>query len=91
VAVTDLETDRAVIDVGRIDPVKQEIVSQHLVLEDGQLTSYPVKLRYAWPAELDLMARVAGLRLRDRWAGWSGEPFTSSSPGHISIYERVGT
>ena len=43
---------------------------------------------YAWPAELDLMARLAGLRLRDRWAGWRREPFTSLSRAHVSVYEK---
>jgi hypothetical protein len=48
----------------------------------------PTFLRYAWPAELDLMARLAGLRLRDRWAGWRREPFTASAEKHVSVYER---
>ena len=49
---------------------------------------YPVVTRYAWPAELDLMARLAGLYLEQRWAGWSGEPFTADSPSHVSVYRR---
>jgi len=48
-----------------------------------------VFLRYAYPAELDLMARLAGLRLRNRWGGWHKEPFTSDSRGHVSVYERA--
>ena len=50
---------------------------------------YPGRLRYAWPSELDLMARLAGLRLRHRWADWRRSPFTSQSPSHVSIYERL--
>ena len=50
---------------------------------------FPVKVRFSWPGELDLMARLAGLRLRERWGGWQREPFTSDSPIHISIYERA--
>jgi hypothetical protein len=46
------------------------------------------ELRYAWPAELDLMARIAGLRLLHRWAGWWREPFTSLSASHVSVYEK---
>jgi hypothetical protein len=46
-------------------------------------------MRYAWPAELDLMARLAGLSLRERWGGWRQEPFTRASPQHVSIYERA--
>jgi hypothetical protein len=49
---------------------------------------YPVVCRYAWPCELDLMARLAGLRLKDRWGGWNQEPFTSSSRSHVSVYGR---
>jgi hypothetical protein len=49
---------------------------------------YPIVTRYAWPSELDLMARIAGLRLHDRWAGWNREPFTAASGRHISVYGR---
>jgi hypothetical protein len=48
----------------------------------------PVVQRYAWPSELDLMARIAGLRLKSRWGGWEREPFTSSSSAHVSVYGR---
>jgi hypothetical protein len=46
-------------------------------------------MRYAWPAELDLMARLAGMRLEQRWGGWSGETFTGLSPAHVSVYEKL--
>lgn len=49
---------------------------------------YPVVARYAWPSELDLMARIAGLRLKERWAGWNREPFNSASSRHVSVYGR---
>jgi hypothetical protein len=49
----------------------------------------PGVLRYAWPAELDLMARMAGLRLRERWGGWRREPFTADSPTHVPVYEQA--
>ena len=49
---------------------------------------YPIVSRYAWPSELDLMARIAGLRLKDRWGGWNREPFTSTSSTHVSVYGR---
>jgi hypothetical protein len=45
-------------------------------------------VRYVWPSELDLMARLAGLRLRDRWAGWNREPFTTDSRSHVSVWEK---
>jgi hypothetical protein len=50
---------------------------------------YPVRLRYVWPSELDLMARLAGLTLRDRWGGWDRQPFTAASTNHVSVYERA--
>jgi len=88
VAVTDLEVDKAKLDLARLDPTAQEITSQHVVLEDGSVTTYPVKLRYAWPSELDLMARLAGLRLRERWSGWDRKPFGAGSGQHVSVYEK---
>jgi len=45
---------------------------------------------YAWPSELDLMAQLAGLRLRDRWAGWNREPFTTDSYSHVSVWQKPG-
>jgi SAM-dependent methyltransferase len=70
------------------DVVTQRLTSNHFVVDDGQVSSYPVDGRYAWPAELDLMARIAGLRLRERWAGWKREPFTSLSRSHVSVYQK---
>jgi SAM-dependent methyltransferase len=70
------------------DVVTQRFSSQHYVLVDGRIETFPVELRYAWPAELDLMARLAGLSLQDRWAGWQREPFTSLSRAHVSVYEK---
>jgi SAM-dependent methyltransferase len=52
----------------------------------GEYTSFP--FRYVWPAELDLMAQLAGMRLRERWDGWTREPFTSESRQHVSIWEK---
>ena len=70
------------------DVVTQRFISQHYVFTDAGVESFPVELRYAWPAELDLMARLAGLTLQQRWAGWQREPFTSLSRAHVSIYEK---
>ena len=70
------------------DVVTQRASSQHFVFEEGRVKAFPVDFRYAWPAELDLMARIAGLRLRDRWAGWRREPFTAMSGSHVSVYEK---
>ena len=70
------------------DVVTQRLSGQHYYFEDGALRPSPIELRYAWPAEFDLMARLAGMRLEHRWAGWSREPFTGLSPSHVSVYER---
>jgi SAM-dependent methyltransferase len=70
------------------DVVTQRFSSQHFYLVDGRVEAFPVQFRYAWPAELDLMARLAGMRLRDRWAGWQREPFTAVSSAHVSVYEK---
>ena len=70
------------------DVVTQRFSSQHFYIVDGRLEAFPVEFRYAWPAELDLMARLAGLRLQDRWAGWQREPFTSLSQAHVSVYAK---
>jgi SAM-dependent methyltransferase len=70
------------------DVVTQRFSSQHFYIVDGRLEAFPVEFRYAWPSELDLMARLAGMRLQDRWANWQREPFTALSPSHVSVYEK---
>jgi SAM-dependent methyltransferase len=88
VVVTDLDVDKAKLDLASLDPVTQQVATQHVVLEQGRVTMYPVKLRFAWPSELDLMARLAGLRLRERWRDWDRRPFGSSSGQHVSVWQR---
>ena len=56
--------------------------------EDGGFRERSIPFRYVWPSELDLMARIAGMRLRDRWAGWHAEPFTAESSSHVSVWEK---
>jgi hypothetical protein len=70
------------------DVVTQRLTSNHFVVDDGRVSAFPVEGRYAWPSELDLMARLAGMRLRDRWGGWNREAFTSLSRSHVSIDEK---
>jgi SAM-dependent methyltransferase len=86
--VTVVETDRVLLDASRHDPVRQRIDSAHVVIGDGGVRMYPVNLRYAFPSELDLMARLAGLELKERWGGWHREPFSASSLRHVSVYGR---
>jgi len=70
------------------DVVTQRLSGQHYHLDDGRIEASPTEMRYAWPAELDLMARLAGMRLEHRWAGWRREPFTALSPSHVSVYAK---
>jgi SAM-dependent methyltransferase len=70
------------------DVVTQRLGGQHYYFVDGRVQASPTEMRYAWPAELDLMARLAGMRLQNRWAGWRREPFTALSPSHVSVYEK---
>jgi SAM-dependent methyltransferase len=89
VAAVEVETDRIRLEASLHDPVQQRVMSQHVVLSEQGIRLYPVQVRYAWPSELDLMARLAGLQLRDRWAGWAQEPFTATSGNHVSVYSRA--
>ncbi len=73
------------IDAGRLDAATQRVSTSHVVIGEAGTRIYPVELRYAWPSELDLMARLAGLHLRDRWGGWKQEPFTGEGK-HVSVY-----
>ena len=81
--------DSAVIEVSVHDKLQQRVTTQVITL-DGQGTHLrPVTLRYSWPAELDLMADRAGLRLTERHADWNRQPFTSTSDSHVSVYQRT--
>jgi SAM-dependent methyltransferase len=70
------------------DVVTQRFSSQHYVFDEDGIQAFPVEFRYAWPSELDLMARIAGLTLQNRWAGWRREEFTSLSRAHVSVYAK---
>ena len=66
----------------------QGLISHHYWMEDGKLEVFAAPFRYVWPAELDLMARLAGMSLRERWSSWNREPFTSDSRQHVSVWEK---
>jgi SAM-dependent methyltransferase len=83
-----IEVDHVRLDVGRHDPCAQMLDESHVSLSRSGVNVFPIVCRYAWPSELDLMARIAGLRLVDRWGGWKNEPFTSTSQRHVSVYGR---
>jgi SAM-dependent methyltransferase len=74
--------------VDEYDVATQGLVSHHFDLVDGRFELVSMPFRYVWPAELDLMAQLAGMTLRERWAGWRREPFTSESRKHVSVWEK---
>ncbi|MGQ0615237.1 MAG: class I SAM-dependent DNA methyltransferase [Planctomycetaceae bacterium] len=83
-----IEVDEVRLDLLRHDPATQRLEESHVSLSAARVRLDPVVQRYAWPSELDLMARLAGLRLVGRWGGWDRAPFTSASTLHVSVYGR---
>jgi SAM-dependent methyltransferase len=83
-----IEVDQVRLDVTRHDPVQQLQFESHVTLSEAGVRLNPIVTRYAWPSELDLMARVAGLRLKERWGGWHREPFTADRKYLVSVYGR---
>ena len=74
--------------IDEYDVARQGLVSHHFELVDGRTERVSMPFRYVWPSELDLMAELAGMRLRERWDGWTREPFTSESRSHVSVWEK---
>jgi SAM-dependent methyltransferase len=89
VSVFDLRLDGLIIEASQHNPALQQVVSQTVQLSEAGTRLFPVRLRYAWPSELDLMARLAGLELRERWTNWKREEFGSHSQSHVSVYGQV--
>jgi hypothetical protein len=77
------------VGIEEYDLAAQIAVSRHYWVIDGQLEILSSPHRYLWPGELDLMAKVAGMTLRERWSTWTREPFTSDSTMHISVWEKT--
>jgi SAM-dependent methyltransferase len=71
------------------DVARQIAISHHYWVVDGRLETSSAPFRYVWPSELDLMARLAGMTLLERWSGWTREPFTSDSRGHVSVWQKM--
>jgi hypothetical protein len=86
IRTTSVKDDEVRIDVSMHDIANQQVISQHVVLTEKGIRMVPVTIRYVWPSELDMMARIAGLRLRNRWEDWKETPFRSKSGRHISLY-----
>ena len=74
--------------IDEYDVANQGLTSHHFLLVDGELEHRSQPFRYVWPSELDLMAQIAGMTLRERWAGWKREPFTGESRTHVSVWEK---
>jgi SAM-dependent methyltransferase len=66
----------------------QGLTSHHFWIEEGRAEHFAMPFRYVWPSELDLMAQLAGMTLRERWAGWTREPFSDESRSHVSVWEK---
>lgn len=88
VDLEDLEVDKVHLDIARFNPVTQLLEETHVTISNTGTQLFPIVTRYVWPSELDLMARIAGLRLKERWANWNREPITASSSNCISVYRR---
>jgi SAM-dependent methyltransferase len=74
--------------IDEYDVANQGLISHHLEVVDGRVERFSAPFRYVWPSELDLMAELAGMRLRERWGGWMREPFTGDSRTHVSVWEK---
>ena len=86
VSAIDVQVDAVKLDVSRLDRASQQITATHVILSAQGVRLFPVQLRYAWPSELDLMARLAGMCLQHRWSDWQRSPYGSDSGKHISMY-----
>jgi SAM-dependent methyltransferase len=88
VSVSEIGDDLVRLDMTRLDTVTQVSTSQHVVLTPEGARFYPVNVRWAYPPELDLMARLAGLKLKERWGSWKRDSFTAQCGQHVSVYGR---
>jgi SAM-dependent methyltransferase len=89
-STVDVSADQVILEASVHDGSTQRVSGQHVLVSSGRTELYPVEIRYAWPAEMDLMAMLAGLRRRDRWSSWTRAPFTRSSTAQVVVYERAG-
>jgi SAM-dependent methyltransferase len=89
VSATEIELDSVQLEFSRHDRAEQLIESQIATLSSDGIKMRPIRLRYAYPPELDLMAKLAGLKLRERWSGWDRGEFGPQSGQHVSVYERT--
>jgi SAM-dependent methyltransferase len=88
VDLENIEVNKVQLDIARYDPITQLLEETHVTISEEGTQLFPIVTRYVWPSELDLMARIAGLHLRERWASWKREPITATSSNCISVYAR---
>ena len=74
--------------IDEYDVARQGLISHHFWIQEGRAEHFSMPFRYVWPSELDLMAQLAGMTLRERWEGWTKDPFTSESRSHVSVWEK---
>lgn len=86
ISAAGLTDDRVVLNISELDPVAQTIDTRQVILSGDRVRIVPIRIRYSWPSELDLMAQVAGLQLQGRWSSWDRQPFTAADERHISVY-----
>src|SRR5262249_6515981 len=86
VQATDVDAGMVAFDVAKHNPATQTVTSQRVIVSNGEARMLRVRLRYAWPSELDLMARLAGLELRERYEDFERRPFGPASLSHVSVY-----
>jgi SAM-dependent methyltransferase len=86
--IQDFHLSKTKWGLDEYDVATQGLISHHFTFADGGITRRSIPFRYAWPAELDLMAQLAGMSLRERWTDWEREPFTSESREHVSVWQK---
>ena len=74
--------------MSRYDALDQVVSAMQLTITESGVRTFPIKLRFAWPSELDLMAKLAGMELEHRWSDWDGSPLTAASGIHVSVWRR---
>jgi len=89
VAVLAVDEDNVVLEAAAVHPAEQTMTTTKVRLGAGGVQLFPANHRYAWPAELDLMAQLAGLTLEHRWADWRRTPFSDDSRTHVSVYRKA--
>ncbi len=88
VSAESVDLDEVGLDVCRYDALAQLMSVNHVAIREGDVRLRPVLLRYTWPSEMDLMARLAGLRVHERWGDWYGSAFDKTSTSNIVAYGR---